>query len=123
MSVLMLPIAAFCWWIRRREAPIGRWLPVAVLSMLVVSFPVWYWENDFASFRFQLQHGLGKKSFRPSWVYEYVFAQIALLFPFMVYWSIKSRLALKWKIAAWFPLGFFFLTSFRGYVEANWPVM
>lgn len=125
MSVLMLPIAILWWWPRRTQAPLRSWLPGALVAAVALSAPVWVWnlQNELASFRFQLQHGLGKKSFRPSWVYEYALAQVGLIFPFIFYWAAKSRLSREWKVAAWLPLGFFLLTSFRGYVEANWPVM
>lgn len=125
MSVLVIPIAFMWWWPRRARIPASRWLPGAIAAAVIVSTPVWLWnlQNDFESFRFQLQHGLGKKSFRPSWVYEYIFSQIGLIFPVIAFWAFKSGAARIWKIAAWLPLGFFFVTSFRGYVEGNWPIM
>ncbi len=126
MSVLVLPIVFFWWWERRKEVPFLRWAPVAVVAAIVVASPLWIWnlQNDWASFRFQLEHGLGgRKAWKFSWTYEYVLAQIALLFPAIIWLAVRSRTSLSWKIAAWVPVGFFFFTSFRGYVEANWPVM
>ena len=125
LSVLVIPIVFIWWWARRRDAPLTRWLTPTIVAAVAISAPVWIWnlQNDWASFRFQLHHGLGRKSWKPSWTYEYVLAQMALLFPTILWLGMRSRASLRWKAAAWFPLGFFFFTSFRGYVEANWPVM
>jgi len=46
-----------------------------------------------------------------------------LIFPITVWLAVKSRAPLPVRLAAWFPLAFFFFTSFRGYVEANWPIV
>jgi hypothetical protein len=81
--------------------------------------------NDFISFRFQAAHGLGgRKAWKPSWTIEYVGLQIALVFPVVLYWALRARRRLPavFHWLAWTPLVFFFFTTFRGYVEANWPI-
>jgi 4-amino-4-deoxy-L-arabinose transferase-like glycosyltransferase len=123
--VLVAPILLVWWWRNRDRMPLRSWFPTALAAGLVISAPVWGWNwaNDWASFRFQLQHGLGRKFWKPSWTYEYALAQIGLLFPTLIYLASRAKAPLEWRVAAWFPLGFFFLTSFKGYVEANWPLM
>jgi 4-amino-4-deoxy-L-arabinose transferase-like glycosyltransferase len=127
--VLFVPIA----WIWLAYS--GRWreikfqfLPLAVLAGLVFCFPVWFWnmQNDWVSFKFQLSHGLEGKKWLASYPLEYLLGQIALLFPVVLYFATRRREPrdLKWLHPfVWLPLLFFFYTSFKAHVEANWPVI
>lgn len=125
--VLFIPIAfaSFLW----ARWSIGRLLLASTVGIVVFFFsslPVWVWnmEHDWISFGFQIDHGLGAKTWKPSWTIEYVLGQIALIFPTVLYFAAKNRNAPLWlHLSAWFPLGFFFFTSFRGYAEANWPIV
>lgn len=99
-------------------------------GFVIFSSPVfyWNWQNDWVSFRFQLNHGLGESHYRWNWTAEYILGQIALLFPVVAYFGFRSiqrfkELPLWLTFSAIFPLGFFFLTSFKGDVEANWPIV
>lgn len=123
--VLMGPIAFYFWWSSPNRPPLKNWLPTTIVIALLVSTPVWLWnlQNDWASFRFQLDHGLGRKVWKPSWTTEYVLAQIGLIFPTMIWLAARSKSPFAIRMMAWFPLAFFFFTSFRGYVEANWPIV
>jgi hypothetical protein len=84
---------------------------------------VWNLQNDWASFKFQIHHGMGKKAWKPVWPVEYLLSILALIFP--LYWtefirSIRERkhlLLLSLSIPVFI---FFFLTSLRSKVEANW---
>lgn len=104
----------------------GVWL--TVLFGLIFCAPVLWWnfQNDFASFEFQLRHGLESEAYELDWTTSYVFAQILIMFP-LIFWAIlkaKPTPEFRWTIYfAWGPLLFFFLTSFRALVEANWPVI
>jgi len=96
------------------------------ISGLFFSMPVVLWniQNDFASFRFQIDHGLGSSTWSPDWTLGYVFAEILLLSPLVFYSALKSDPSSEYKALrylAWGPLIFFFLSSFRGNVELNWP--
>lgn len=100
----------------------------ALVAGLAFCSPVliWNWQNNFASFRFQLSHGLGAKVWKPSWTIEYLLAQLFLLFPTIFYLALRAnRAPANRRLAyfAWGPLLFFLFTSFRGSVEANWPVV
>lgn len=101
-------------------------LPWLVVGATLGTLPVWLWNfmHDFASIKFQTAHGLGRKFWKPSWTIEYVLLQVALIFPVILYWAIKAKgqLPKVFHWLAWVPLGFFFFTTFRGYVEGNWPI-
>lgn len=93
---------------------------------LLFSLPVIIWnvQNDFASFRFQIDHGLGKSDWTPDWTLGYLFAEIFLLFPVVLYVAFRAKPSTEYKFLpylAWGPLIFFFFSSFRGTVELNWP--
>lgn len=94
-------------------------------GLLAGSSPLWAWNylNDFVSFRFQASHGLGRP-WKPSWTSTYILSQIALIFPTILFFAIRgTKRAPAWLwMLAWGPLLFFVFTSFRGFVEANWPI-
>lgn len=104
-----------------------RQLPILFLGAVIGALPVWLWNfaHDFASFKFQTAHGLGRKVWKPSWTIEYVAAQVGIIFPIVLYWAIKARRRAFWvfHFLAWTPLLFFLFTTSRGYVEANWPIV
>lgn len=102
---------------------------LTILFGLLFCSPVIIWniQNNFASFEFQLKHGLEKTSYNPEWTWSYILAQIGILFP-LVFWAALRATAipknLKWLYYfGWGPLLFFLLTSFRALVEANWPII
>ncbi len=102
-------------------------LPWMLVGAVAGATPVWLWnvQNDFASFKFQAAHGLGRRVWKPSWTFEYIGAQILLIFPVILYWAVRARrkLPIVFHFLAWTPLLFFFFTTYRGYVEANWPIV
>ncbi len=94
---------------------------------LIFSLPVLYWnlQNDWASIKFQADHGLGSPQWNPKWTLEYLAGQLMLLFPLLLYSLKRSRPTAQWNWLypyAFLPILFFALTSFRGHVEANWPI-
>jgi 4-amino-4-deoxy-L-arabinose transferase-like glycosyltransferase len=122
LSILPLIILS-----RSVRNPFFRQLPLIVLGVAIGTLPVWLWNilNDFASLRFQAEHGLGKSVWKPSWTIEYVLAQVGLIFPLILYWALKARrqLPMVFHLLAWFPILFFLFTTSRGYAEANWPIV
>lgn len=105
-----------------------KWIFISILAGVISSLPVFIWnfQNDFASFRFQLKHGLSAPQWNIHWPLEYIFAQVLLLFPPIFYFSLKwnKTSRLKWlPVFAWGPLIFFLFTSLKGHVEANWPII
>jgi len=128
--VLFFPAALLSLWSTRR---LRLLTPLAFASVsagfLLASTPVWLWnlQNDFISFTFQLNHGLGAESWNPMWTVEYLAGQVLLLLPVVVYYALQRKppsdmtSTLRWF--AWLPLAFFALTSFKGRVEANWTMV
>lgn len=105
-----------------------KFVPYTVLSGLLFSLPVliWNFQHDFISFQFQLKHGLAKEGYEFYWTWSYVLAQVLVLFPSIVWVASKAQLKgiqRAFLYFAWGPLIFFFLTSFKGLVEVNWPIV
>lgn len=103
------------------------WLLV-VIGGLATSWPVLLWniQNDFASFRFQLNHGLGKSDWQPHWTGDYILGQILVFFPSLLYLYFKGFRFQKLRLYFWtslVPWAVFLFTSFRGAVQANWPIV
>lgn len=127
--MVLFPMSLLPWMLYSRQSwrPLMRHLPWIVLGAVMGSLPVWLWNimNDFASFKFQATHGLGRKVWKPNWTFEYVGAQAGIIFPVILYWAIqaKRKVPLLFHFLAWTPLVFFFFTTYRGYVEANWPIV
>jgi len=94
---------------------------------LLFSSPVliWNFQNEFKSFLFQIDHGFGQKTWDPFWTYSFLLGQAFIIFPTVLYAAIRfgfhSKLSLFFFLS-WFPFLFFFVSSFRGPVEPNWPV-
>lgn len=112
-----------------------RWKDVSwpgVLGTAVTGFifsvPVllWNFQNNFASFEFQIKHGLEKSSYNPEWTVSYILGQILILFPLIFWAALRAHIPknMRWLFYfGWGPLLFFLGTSFRALVEANWPII
>lgn len=103
------------------------WLLV-ILGGLVGCAPVllWNFQNDFMSFKFQLNHGLGKDTWQPHWTSDYILGQILIFFPSLLFLFAKGFRYQKLRLFFWvalIPWIFFFLSSFRGAVQGNWPIV
>lgn len=127
--VLFIPCLVFYLFAEKKWSDV-RWAGVAItfLSGLLFSSPVILWnlQNQFASFEFQLKHGLEKTSYELHWTLDYVLGQILLVFPLMFWAALRAKAPkdLRWMYYfGWGPLLFFFLTSFRASTEANWPII
>lgn len=129
MIVVFVPVALL--WL----AASGKWrrvqwrfVPLTLLSGILFSGPVliWNFEHEWASFVFQLGHGLNSDKQNLMWPVEYLLAQIMILFPTVVWLALRRREPGEARFLhffGWFPLLFFLYTSFRARVEANWPIM
>lgn len=113
----------------------ARLLPGIVggfVVFLIFSSPVLYWnyQHEWISFKFQLDHGLGNKSFKWEWPALYLLGQIMILFPTTLFMAIKATLKkadsfyhVLLAVFTWAPLLFFFYSSTRSPVEANWTII
>lgn len=104
------------------------YLAAAVAAVLIVPHLIWQYENDWASFRYHL---MGRnKSFKIGYVTEYILNIFAvfnpLFFPTYIKGWIKSRSASLSERAMYFialgMIGFFLLSSIRGYVQPQWVI-
>jgi 4-amino-4-deoxy-L-arabinose transferase-like glycosyltransferase len=107
----------------------GPWIALFISVLVFSPVLIWNYQHEFASFSFQTKHGLSTgNSFHWSWPLEYLSSQFGLLNPLVVIiggvvifkYSKENKLLTVFSL---FPLAFFFLTSFRAQVEANWPVV
>lgn len=101
---------------------------LALIAGLAIGSPVFIWNflNDFASFKFQVDHGLGEAKWNPWWTVSYPLGQTVAIFPFILWFAAKAKLQGGQKVLlylGWGPLVFFLLSSFRGLVEVNWPIV
>ncbi|MCB0421910.1 MAG: glycosyltransferase family 39 protein [Bdellovibrionales bacterium] len=126
--VIFIPLG-FIWLIQRKRMGKAEILPVtwSILWFLIVCSPVlvWNYQNDFASFRFQFNHGLGETHWSPNWPLKYLVDQLLIIFPPLLYLVLTKKNhthAFLLKIMAWGPLVFFFLATFKADSEANWPI-
>lgn len=125
--VLFIPfVITWLTWSRHWSRINWRGLGLTILMGFVFSLPVIIWnvKNDYISFLFQYQHGLVRDKFNMRWPVEYVWQQAILVFPPLLWgvWRLGFRHLRKmlWSGVS-VPLIFFFLASFKGPSEANWP--
>lgn len=128
--IVLFPAIALGWLLYTKQWRRIRWsfVPLTVVAGLIFSAPVLVWnaQNEWASFSFQLEHGLVSEQHSWGWPFEYLGAQIALLFPTVVWFAFRGRLNFKANFLSffgWIPLFFFLYSSFHARVEANWPIM
>lgn len=105
-----------------------RYLPLTVVAGFIGSLPVliWNYQNEFASFKFQLNHGLHGESYEFIWTWGYILAQLVLVSPFVWFSFYKAKVPAQLRLVSWlglFPFAFFLYTSTKGHVEANWPII
>ncbi len=128
LIVLFVP-AALLWLIISGEWRKVQWAKISltVIAGLLFALPVlvWNYQHEWVSFAFQLNHGLQSEKRNPLWPLEYIGSQVGILFPIAVWFAIgkKSPRGTSFlHVFGWFPLAFFFYTSFRARVEGNWPM-
>ncbi|MES2802336.1 MAG: glycosyltransferase family 39 protein [Bdellovibrionota bacterium] len=98
---------------------------VTILFGLLFCSPVliWNYQNDFASFKFQLNHGLNEaKPYQFWWTSTYLIGQVLLFNPALVFsmcFKFKKSLFNISALGQWL---FFLYSSFKAKVEANWPL-
>lgn len=127
--VLFVP-ALFIWltWIKGWDRIKFFQVPLVVVIGLIACSPVLIWngQNNFDSFLFQMGHGLKAEQVRWVWPLEFLGSQIALLFPTIFLLCLRPPKDSKARflyVLGWFPIFFFFLTSFRARPEGNWPIL
>ncbi len=132
LIVVFVPIAiSYVLWHRLWLVARPKFLATAIATGLLFCAPVlvWNYHNDWASFRFQLGHGLDKEaavfSQQLMQLGDYVGGQLALLSPLVLFTFWKFSEPRSISFLRWFGWGsilFFGWTSLRSPVEANWPI-
>ncbi|WP_295937157.1 glycosyltransferase family 39 protein [uncultured Alistipes sp.] len=107
----------------------GLYLSGAVALLLLVPHFIWQYEHGWASFAYHLS---GRNSvFRPNYIAEYLLNLLVVFNPFFVPLYVKAWIAVKPKSAVgravkFLPvafIGFFLLTTLRGYVQPQWVIV
>lgn len=96
-----------------------------LLFGLLFSSPVliWNYQNDFASFKFQLNHGFQTpQPYQLWWTTSYVVGQILIFSPPLLLSLFYKPINSFFKISAFGQWLFFLYSSFSAKVEANWPL-
>lgn len=97
---------------------------ITVFFGLIFCLPVliWNYQNDFASFKFQLNHGFqAPQPYQVWWTTSYLAGQILIFNPlliFALFYKFKKSFFKTTAISQWL---FFLYSSFKAKVEANWP--
>ena len=108
----------------------GFYLMGIIAAAFFIPVILWNVRNDFASFSFQLGHGLSSNKIHFDYVFEYLGAQALVIGPFIFISGIAAAFAYfrsrdsKQIFLACFaiaPIIFFMLTALKRYPGANWP--
>lgn len=84
---------------------------------------IWNFQNDFASFKFQLSHGFqAPKPYQLWWTTSYLAGQILIFNPILMFSLLFNFKKSLFKISALGQWLFFLYSSFKAKVEANWPM-
>jgi 4-amino-4-deoxy-L-arabinose transferase-like glycosyltransferase len=129
--VLFIPAAVLYLLLEKKWQTIRwRYLPLTIGFGFVSCLPVliWNYQHEWISFLFQLKHGFERESYDPNWTLSYLGGQILILFPFVLWaavWATKHcQKQYRFLIYfGWLPLIFFFISSLKAVVEANWPIV
>lgn len=125
-NIVLVPLACFFYLALTHnwKKTIPAKILYSVLGGLIFILPViiWNYQNDWASFGFQLDHGFQGKRYQIS-ITKYVFEQIALVSPFLFFLVFKKNHYPILNIFAITPILFFLISSFGARAEANWPII
>jgi 4-amino-4-deoxy-L-arabinose transferase-like glycosyltransferase len=97
---------------------------LTILTGAAASSPVVIWnaQNEWQSFKFQINHGFGENDFSWSWPVGYLLAQSFVINPFFLPVFFKRTGHPREKTFSLSQLLFFFYSSFKNVVEGNWPL-
>jgi hypothetical protein len=105
------------------------WLTAFIVIILYAPHLLWQWEHNWISFRYHLFES-NVNPYKFSYTTDYLLGQLLLagplvgliLLPAVIFYKTRSETerALKFTMLGIYLL--FFISSFRGKVEANWPM-
>lgn len=124
-AVLLAPLYIF--YLRKNLKNIQFYLSPIIALLIFTPVFVWNFEHNFISFNFQLHHGYAG-NLNLKYPLKYVLDTILVLTPplslVVIYFALKETFSSNNKpllFMVWFPWLFFFISSFKGRPEANWP--
>ena len=103
--------------------PLGIVVTIAVGLLFSLPVLIWNYQNQWASFLFQINHGFGRSYYNFEWTWTYLAGQVLITSPLVV---ISLFTLFNKSMDRTFSLTqiLFFLTStFKSVVEANWPIV
>lgn len=130
--IVLWPICILLFLLFTKKINLIQWQKLILTAIFgfIMCGPVlmWNYQHDWLSFKFQFEHGLSQGSWEWEWSVKYVLGQAALLMPFIFSKKFFKASNLDTEscihfFLGWTPLLFFFISSFKGAVEANWPLM
>ena len=91
---------------------------------LLFSLPVliWNYQNDWVSFAYQLKHGFGRTYYNFEWSTSYLMGQFLIVSPFLFIQLFSFKKRTPDQTFAVSQLLFFFTSTFKSVVEANWTI-
>ncbi len=101
-----------------------KYLGFTFVGGFVFSLPViiWNYQNSWESFLFQLNHGFTRSQYNWEWSASYLMGQILLFSPFLIYSLVRALKKSELRTMALAQWAFFFYSSTKAPVEANWPI-
>ncbi len=98
---------------------------ITILSGFIFSLPVlvWNYNNQWSSFLFQINHGFGRSYYDFEWTWSYVLGQILIMSPFVFLQLFTGSKKSTNSVFSLTQLMFFFTSTFKSVVEANWPIV
>jgi len=127
---IVLAVPMLLTWIYQRNAWPLLFSKKIVLTLafgLLLCLPVliWNYQNNWVSFAFQLDHGLGGATFSLKSAISYFLGQILILHPVVIIlifskWKSMNVTELAYLKASLFIFIFFMYSSLKSHVEANW---
>lgn len=129
--IVLWPISMLVYMWRERQWSVlrARGIVLTAIFGALFSLPVIVWnlQNNLASFRFQIDHGFNQGPWDWRWTTDYILGQAFALIPFVFtrnFFLLPSDPKKKLHFfLGWSPLAFFLVSSLRGPVEMNWPMM
>lgn len=98
---------------------------LTIIFGLIFCSPVliWNYQNDWSSFKFQLNHGFQTpQPYQLWWTTTYLVGQIFIFNPVLMFSLVFKFKKSLFKISALGQWAFFLYSSFKAKVEANWPL-
>ncbi len=98
---------------------------ITIAVGLLFSSPVliWNYQNQWASFLFQINHGFGRSYYDFEWTWGYLAGQALILSPLVLLSLFNLFSKSTDRVFSLSQILFFVTSTFKSVVEANWPIV